>query len=247
MQEDIIVLERIGLTKNDRRVYLALLELGSATVSNLAKKTGLHRSYVYDILDKLIDVSLANFIIKNNKKYFNAENPERVLQILKNKEEEIKESEREISEVLPELIQRQKIAIEKQEARIFLGKEGIKSILEDILKIKREFKVLGAEGKFKDIFKWYFYNWQIKRVKSRISNKIIYNEKLRGLRPLKEQKLTEVKFLSENNFPSTIIIYGSKIAIIIWENNPIAFLLESESAKKTFENYFEMLWKIAKK
>jgi len=49
---DIPELERIGLLKNDRTVYLALLEIGSATVSQLVKKIGLHRSYVYDILDK---------------------------------------------------------------------------------------------------------------------------------------------------------------------------------------------------
>ena len=185
--QDITALERIGLTKNDRKVYLALLELGSATVSDLVKKTGLHRSYTYDILDKLIDVGLTSFIIKNNKKYFNVENLERVLQILKDKEVKIKEDEKEINKILPELIKRQKIAVEKQEARIFVGKEGIKSILEDILKTKKDFIAFGAEGKFKDIFKWYFDNWQKRRSKLRLKYKIIYNSKLKGKRPTKEQ------------------------------------------------------------
>src|SRR3989338_10733692 len=145
--EDVIALERIGLTKNDRKVYLTLVEIGTVTVSNLVKKTGLHRSYVYDILDKLIKQGLISFNIKNNKRYFNAESPNRILQILKSKEQEIKESETEISKILPELAKRQEIAIEKQEARIFLGKEGIKSILEDILNTKRNFVGFGAEGK----------------------------------------------------------------------------------------------------
>ena len=246
--QDITALERIGLTKNDRKVYLALLELGSATVSDLVKKTGLHRSYTYDILDKLIDVGLTSFIIKNNKKYFNVENLERVLQILKDKEVKIKEDEKEINKILPELIKRQKIAVEKQEARIFVGKEGIKSILEDILKTKKDFIAFGAEGKFKDIFKWYFDNWQKRRSKLRLKYKIIYNSKLKGKRPTKEQKLVEVGFLPEKyEFPATTIAYGNKLSIIVWEVSPIGFILESEKAVKSFLGYFDLLWSIGKK
>lgn len=244
---DIPSLERIGLAKNDRKVYLALLELGSATVSALVKKTALHRSYIYDLLDKLIDLGLVSFIIKNNKKYFNAENPERILQILKGKEAEIKESEKEISEVLPELIKRQKIAIEKQEAKIFLGKEGLKSIFEDILKTDQDFLAFGAEGKFKDIFKWYFTNWHKRRVKQKLSYKILYNSKLKGKRPTPEQKLVKVKFLPEKyEFPATTIVYGNKVTIIIWEPQPLGFLLESAKAVKSFQNYFELLWGLGK-
>src|SRR3989344_1939784 len=242
---DVPELERAGLLKNDRSVYLALLEIGSATVSNLARKTGLHRSYVYDILDKLIDLGLASFIIKNNKKYFNSENPDRVLQILKDKEVKIKESEKEINKILPELIKRQKISAEKQEAKIFIGKEGIKSILEDILKIKKDFVAFGAEGKFKDIFKWYFNNWQNRRANLGVRYRIIYNSKLKGKRPTKEQKLVEVRFLSAKyDFPATTIVYGNRIAVIIWDISPVGFILESEQAVKSFLSYFDLLWNL---
>ena len=245
--EDVIALERIGLTKNDRKVYLTLVEIGTVTVSNLLKKTGLHRSYVYDILDKLIKQGLISFNIKNNKRYFNAESPNRILQILKSKEQEIKESETEISKILPELAKRQEIAIEKQEARIFLGKEGIKSILEDILNTKRNFVGFGAEGKFKDIFKWYFNNWQKRRTELGLQYKIIYNNKIKEKRPTREQKLVEVKFLPQKyEFPATTIVYGNKVAIIVWEGNPIGFVLESGRTVKSFLSYFELLWNIGK-
>ncbi len=245
--QDVTALERIGLTKNDRNVYLALVESGTSTVSNLTKRTGLHRSYVYDILDKLIDIGLVSFTIKNKKKYFDTENPDRILQILKNREQEIKESKIEINKILPELVNRQRIMTEKQEARIFVGKEGIKSILEDVLKNGEDFVAFGAEGKFKDIFKWYFDNWQNRRIKLRIGYKIIYNSKLKGKRPTKEQKLVKTRFLPEKyEFPATNIMYGNKIAIIVWEINPIGFVLESEKAVKSFLNYFTLLWGLGK-
>jgi sugar-specific transcriptional regulator TrmB len=245
--QDIDALGRIGLTKNDRKVYLTLIELGISTVSDLTKRTSLHRSYVYDILDKLIDMGLVSFTIKNKKKYFDTENPDRILQILKNKEQEIKESKIEINKILPELVKRQKIKIEKQEAKIFIGKEGIKSILEDVLKTKKDFVAFGAEGKFKDIFKWYFDNWQNRRIKLKIRYKIIYNNRLKGKRPTKEQKLVKIRFLPEKyEFPATNIIYGNKIAIIVWEISPIGFVLESEKAVKSFLSYFDLLWGLGK-
>ncbi len=244
---DLTALEKIGLTKNDRKIYLALLETCSATVSDLVKKAGLHRSYTYDILDKLIDLGLVSFMIKNNKKYFNAESPNKTLQILKAREMAIKESEREINKILPELIKRQGIAKEKPEARIFIGREGIKSILEDILKIKKDFVALGAEGKFKDIFKWYFDNWQNRRAVLGIKYKIIYNSKLKSKRPTKEQKLVEVRFLPPKyEFPATTIVYGNKVAVIIWDISPIGFILESEQAVKSFSGYFNLLWGLGK-
>ncbi len=245
---DIPALEKIGLTKNDRTVYLALLEIGSATVSSLVKKIGLHRSYVYDILDKLIDLGLVSFIIKNKKKYFNADNPERILEIVKKKAQEIKGTEEEINQIIPELIKKQQTAFEKQEAKIFTGKEGIKSVLEDVLKTKKEFVAFGAEGKFKDIFKWYFDNWQRRRLDAKINYRIIYNRALRVKRPLVLQKLVEVKFLPEKyEFPATIIVYGNNVAIIIWDVNPMGFVFESEKAVKSFLSYFALLWKLAKK
>jgi sugar-specific transcriptional regulator TrmB len=245
---DIPELERIGLLKNDRTVYLALLEIGSATVSTLVKKTGLHRSYVYDILDKLIDLGLVSFTIKNNKKFFNVENPKRIIQFIEHKKEEIDKEKTEIEKILPQLIERQKTALEEQEARIFIGKEGIKSILEDILNGGKDFVGFGAEGKFKDIYKWYFTNWQKRRVQQKIKYRILYNIKLRGKRPTKEQKLVQVKFFPEKyEFPATTIVYGDKVAILLWDKNPFGFVLESKKIAKSFLNYFDVLWTTAKK
>lgn len=244
---DVKELELIGLTKNDRKVYLALLEVGTETVSTLVKRTGLYRSYIYDVLDKLIELGLVGYAIKNNKRHFSAENPESIIQLIDNRKQALDENKKKLGEIIPILIRKQRSVTEKQEARIFIGKNGIKSVLEDILGVKQDFLVFGAEGKFDDIFKWYFKNWQIRRRKSKIKYKIIYNERLRGKRPTKEQKLIEVKFLpKEYEFPATTIVYGDKVGIIIWGENPVGFVLESKLAAVSFSSSFNLLWKIAK-
>ena len=100
----------------------------------------------------------------------------------------------------------------------------------------------------KKIFKWYFDNWQRRKAKAGIKARIIYSAKLKGKRPMAVQKLTKVKFSPERfEFPSTVIAFGNKVAIITWEPNPTGFLLESKETAKTFLNYFELLWKAARK
>jgi sugar-specific transcriptional regulator TrmB len=244
---DIPELGRIGLLKNDRTVYLLLLETGSVTVSALVKKCGLHRSYVYDILDKLIDLGLVSFTVKNNKKFFNAENPERIIKVMDDKKEEIEKDKEAIGGIIPQLLEKQRNVLNKQEAKVFMGKEGIKSILEDILGVGKSFVGFGAEGKFKEIYKWYFSNWNRRRVQQKIKYKIIYNRKLRGKRPATEQKLVQARFLPEKyEFPATTIVYGNKVAILLWEKSPIGFVLDSKEITKSFLNYFEIIWKMAK-
>ncbi len=244
---DVPELEKIGLLKNDRKVYLSLLELASATVSILVKKTGLHRSYIYDILDKLIDFGLVSFTIKNNKKFFNAENPESITRFIETKKKQIEKDKEELDKILPRLTEKQRTTIERQEARIFTGKDGIKSVLEDILNQKKDFVAFGAEGKFKEIYKWYFSNWQKRRTKLKINYKVIYNSKLKGKRPTKEQRLVEARFLPKKyEFPATTIIYTDKVAILLWDTNPIGFVIESKEIVKSFISYFELLWVIAK-
>jgi len=129
---------------------------------------------------------------------------------------------------------------------VFTGKEGIKSILEDVLKNKQDFYAFGAEGKFKEIFTWYFDNWQNRRIKLKISSKIIYSSKLKNKRFSSNKIFSEVRFLDSVEFPSTIIVYSNKVAILIWDFQPIGFVIKSEKVYKSFLNYFQILWKVAK-
>ena len=46
-------IKKIGFPENDAKVYLALLELGRATVTEIGKTTGMNRTTGYDILERL--------------------------------------------------------------------------------------------------------------------------------------------------------------------------------------------------
>ena len=86
MNETIKKLEEFGLSEKEARVYLASLELGEATASDIAIKGNLPRTLVYDILERLIGQGLISYSIKNNKKHFLAVHPKEFLTIIKDKE-----------------------------------------------------------------------------------------------------------------------------------------------------------------
>ncbi|MBI2130057.1 helix-turn-helix domain-containing protein, partial [Candidatus Woesearchaeota archaeon] len=93
---DTKVLEKIGLTRNQSEVYLALLKLGSATAQQIIKESGMHRSRVYDSLEKLQQLGLVSSVVKDYKRYFQAAKPEKLFEYVDEKKEAI-------SQILPEL------------------------------------------------------------------------------------------------------------------------------------------------
>ena len=60
------VLSELGLSEGEIKVYMALLKLGSSPVSALKEETKLHRTTIYDFIEKLLNKGLVNHVIKNN-------------------------------------------------------------------------------------------------------------------------------------------------------------------------------------
>ena len=99
MQEDI--LQKIGLTNNESKIYLALLNRRNCLVSQLVAETKLNRTHIYDRLEKLIDKGLVSYIIMSEKKYFNAVSPNKLLQMIEEEEKEILKRKKEFLSILP--------------------------------------------------------------------------------------------------------------------------------------------------
>ena len=214
---NINTLERIGLSSNEARVYLALLELGPSLVGKITEKSKVHRRTVYDVLESLIDKGLVSYIVEINRKVFEATEPERLLELLKEREKEIKE-------ILPELQTKKNASRRKQEATIFRGKKGLRTIFEDILKYKENW-VFGSHGRFKEALGSFFEQYQRRKKEKRIHTKLLVSIRLKQSDII---KLTpgEHRFLKkEYDSPISTILYGNKVAIIVWIEEPIGLVL----------------------
>jgi len=246
--ETLEALRKFGLAEKEARTYLSLLGLGGALASEVAKKTNIPRQLVYDIFERLIEFGLVSFVIKDNKKYFKAAPPEQLTSILK-------EKERTIEEVMPELKKIQAFEEHKKpKIEVYEGVEGMKTIFNDILRIeKRELIIYGNTSRSSfEVMPIFMENWHHRRIKEKLKIRIIYNETQETRKRIKEHKetlkLMEVRFLTvESLTPTATLIYGSKIALTVWlKNEPYATLIESKELKEVYKEYFETIWKIAK-
>ncbi len=131
---DVSVMEDLGFTKGEIRVYLALLGLGNTTSGPVILKSKVSRSKVYEILDNLKEKGLVTESIRENVRYFQATSPEKVLGYVDRKERELREKAERFEEVLPELIAKQKEGKEKQEVKVYVGYEGIKTFYNETMK-----------------------------------------------------------------------------------------------------------------
>jgi sugar-specific transcriptional regulator TrmB len=112
------VLQQLGLTRNESRVYLALLKLGSATAVEITKLSHVHRVNVYDTLERLREKGLISTIFQGKKRIYEAANPRQLLKLVNEKQELIQQ-------ILPQLDLEFRAEKEKQQVHHFFGPEGV--------------------------------------------------------------------------------------------------------------------------
>lgn len=86
------IIEQLGYTAREAKVYLAVLALGEAHISDIATSVKIPRSSAQNIVDKLHAEGLVNFYVMRRYKYWVAENPEKVLADFKHRVETMEEA-----------------------------------------------------------------------------------------------------------------------------------------------------------
>lgn len=233
------VLKKVGLNTNEAKIYLTLLELGPSLAGKISKKSGINRRTVYDVLNSLMNSGLVSFIVKENRKWFKATDPKVFLEMLK-------DNQQAFANILPLLQQKSEKSKQIHEATIFKGKKGIITILENLLEHK-EIWTLGSHGTSKRILGPYFELHHKKRKQKKILSKFLLSERLRGSE-LVNSLPAEVRYFGKN-YDSTITtaITDKKVALIIWVDEPVGVVIESEDVCNAFKNYFKILWEVASK
>lgn len=230
-------LQEFGLTENEAEVYLILLKLGYATASEISSKTQIHRINIYDILERLQERGLVSFALSGKRKQYEAIDPKKILEI----EEERRDN---IKEIIPELIKHRELGKESQEATIYKDKKGIRNILEEITKSKKEILLFASGWGFSKYFPEYFDIWYGHLKANKVKMKTLMSNKLRGT---KLPNVGEYKFLtSEFVFPSTTCVFEDKVLIIMWSQQPLAILIQGKDASLSYREYFNLLWRLAK-
>jgi HTH-type transcriptional regulator, sugar sensing transcriptional regulator len=229
-------LKEVGLQDGEITLYLALLKLSDATATEIAQHTGVHRSHIYDLIEKLKEKGLVSFVIKNNVKYFTASHPSKLMDYIKEKEEKV-------AKIIPSLLDLSKGKKENIKVEIYKGKEGVKTILNDILREGQDYFLFG-NLKFEELMPIYIEQFVKKADKKKITEKAILEVGTKII-PTKRH---EYRYISkEYLFPNATCVYGDKVATFIWQEPYYVILTESKDISQSHKTHFNLIWKIAKK
>jgi sugar-specific transcriptional regulator TrmB len=235
-------LEKAGLTVNEAKAYLALIDLGTSLAGKIAQKANLHRRPAYDALHRLIAKGLVSYTVMAGRRHFRPVDPVKFIELAR-------EREREIESFLPEIAEKFKKSESKVHAEIYEGADGLKSVMELILKEKVEWLTIGSTGKAPVVLPFFLEQFAKKRIKLGIRRKILVIDSKVGREYydiLRKQELTQVRFLPEEiQRPQTIWIFGNKIAIILVADNLVVFLINNREIAHSYREYFNVLWKEA--
>jgi len=232
------LLEDIGLSKAEIRVYLTLLESGPSTSGPIIDSAGLQSSVVHRAVKSLIKKGLVSFVVIGKDKQYQATDPKNLVHYLE-------EKKNKLQDILPELNARAARAKEKNNAEMFIGARALMSMLEGLIKDARPGEdylsfSLGEHHKDPAIARFYTH-YQLRRKEKKLNLKVLANwsaksplEKIYPKRPLKEINIRYSKI----QLPQGLIIFRDQVVFLSWGDNPFAVKVTSKEMARQYHQFF---------
>lgn len=245
-----LIIKNTNLEKNQAILYIAALELGEATMTELAKKAGFNRATAYAVVEELEIEGLIAQIQKGKRKMYSAVHPRRLLQIADFKKKKVEDA-------LPELVALHNLPDAKPKIQVFEGLTGIKLL----------YKELYISLNNKEEALWFA---NIKALKENIPEAITEFKKM--LRQLNNPKIRQLNYGDEDGIkwseemkkrlgknhqvrtlPTTFefgytdnLIFENKLVIFSLRNKVFVTVIENEDVAKTYKALFEWAWRQGK-
>jgi HTH-type transcriptional regulator, sugar sensing transcriptional regulator len=232
-------LGQFGLDHKEDDVYLALLQLGASGATEIARKAGIKRTTVYDVLTNLRMKGLVSEVIKNKKRIFVAEDPQKLDKLIDEKKDIL-------AEIMPMLKSMHNTKGTKPKVSYYEGDDGLKEVYWKTLEGTKE--ILGIVPK--DAFDYLGEKFAVKYIRKRsdlkIESRVISpeTEKMIDFKK-KDNKLNrETRLISKKEFPfsTEINIGNNKVAFMSFEEK-MGVIVESTAIAENMRLLFELAWK----
>lgn len=237
---DTTILEDIGLTNAEIRVYVALLELGTSTAGPILEKSGLQNSVVHMTLNKLIDKGFVTFVKEGKRNHYQATNPKHIIHY-------INEKKQRFEAILPELLLKQQVTHEKPVIIAFRGIRGIKELLLELLEVGgKEHHTFGSTIRSLMLGDAWWIDYHKHRAKKNINAKLLFNKSLKSWCNSNRYPKATYRFTKAGFEPLTeTIIRNDTIGIIVWTDKPLGVLIHQKEAAESYDKFFQVMWQSA--
>lgn len=239
------LLTQLGLNEKSASVYLALLELGSATVQEVAEKASVKRTSIYNFLEELTKLGLITQIQEKHKTILIAENPNILKQRAREKEKEAEMYVQNIDQIVPSLLNIYNLPGEKPKMKFYRGIEGIKKAYHDTLLAGETIYAFSDYEKMMEAMTFeHMVGYANERTKREIKFYSIGpgGQWAKKAIALSKKQKRQMKINNQLKFDTEINIYGNKVALISFRRPYAAAIIEDRAIAQTLKSIWQVMW-----
>lgn len=235
---DETILENIGLSKSEIKIYLVLLELGPSTSGPIIQKTNIQSSVVHRSLKTLLDKGIITFVKVGKDNNYQPTDPKNIVDFIENKK-------KNFLDILPELEARQKRGGQNYSTEMFLGKRAMFSALLGIIaegKAKEEYLSFSLiEPHDDEEIVQFYHSYNLRRREKKLNVKVLVNTQVKPIYeknyPIDLLKKANVRYTSFH-FPQGVIIFRDRVVFVHWGENPFAVKIVNGEMASQFREFF---------
>lgn len=235
------VLQDLGLTENESKVYFSSLSLGPSTILKIAQAAELKRTTVYSVIDALKQKGLMNIQVAGFKKKFVAEDPNKLEAILETRRQRLRD-------VLPEFSALYSLQGGEAFIKYYEGLESVKGVYEDLIrdiKPHEDYLVMGNVDHWIKLDKEFFSDFSYRRAKLPINIRLLVQDTEIGREWLALEKNfnSKVRLLpKETELTTNLVITPEKVLIHQLTPPVLGIVIENKNVIRMHREMYEIAW-----
>jgi sugar-specific transcriptional regulator TrmB len=240
-------LRSLDLSDRQISVYHALLQLGPASIRDVANKAGINRGTTYETLKELATRGIVSYFPKGKRRVFQAEDPERLLQLGERKQQALSQAIEQLRRDIIPALKSEQPEFSPGHVRFYEGDDGVELVLRDLLDSTEKldppsYAVISTKTLREHLYRP-FPNFTRQRVQRGIHVRVIAVGEGGDEAELAERKWLPAGGVTDASY---IAIYPPKVAIItLAQNNyPVVIIIDSTAIASTQQLMFDMLWQL---
>jgi len=236
--------QKLGLVKNEARIYETLLRVGESSVGHISTKSSVHRRNVYDTLNRLMEKGLVFEIVAPKENRYQAVHPDKLMEL-------IDEKKTVLESAMPALNKLYKTKPHEEEVCVYRGPEGWKNYMSDMVRVGGDVYFIAAKGGWLDErVKHFFPMFEKEAEKKGMKYFHLFDHEVKeGCKEIIPHVGGSYKFLPKVYSTSVAVdIFGDRVNIIsgmklggLKEDFAFTVIVNKEIAE-AYRTWFQFMW-----
>lgn len=242
---EIDILKKAGLTESQAKGYLALIEHGALTPTELADKTGEARTNGYAVAEKLVNIGLARKV-EGSKTTIEAENPTKIRSLINARQQQLKAVGDELTGVLPTMLSRFRLTSDQPGVLTVEGVDALKLVYDEIIAAKQDVLIFPSpfdhdNPEISSLIKQQIERQRKAGVKSLA---LIREPEFEQIKKQEDGLLSVKKLPAGVEFDAQIMVFGNNVVSTVFRHGIVSTIISSPETATTLRSVFFALWNI---